>query len=79
MQGAVALPHILDGTLTHLVDGADFEEDTLFCEWTYFVDWEARTVRVCSNYDGNGKVATVGFAELSVEWMMGFETNGEEE
>ena len=76
MQGAAALPHILDGTLTQLVDAADFEADTLFCEWTYFVDWEAKTVRVCKNNEG--KETTVGFEELNLVLTMGFDGSGEE-
>lgn len=69
VQGAAALPHILDGTLTHLVDSTDFEQDTLFCEWSYFIDWEAREVQIV----GGGREGTVGFAGLSPQWMNGFE------
>lgn len=69
VQGAAALPHILDGSLTHLVDGTEFEEDGLFCEWSYFVDWEAREVHVKS---GDGHQKRVGFAELSPQWMAQF-------
>ncbi|WWC92148.1 uncharacterized protein L201_007102 [Kwoniella dendrophila CBS 6074] len=40
IQGASCLPYILDGTLKHLIDGTDFEEDGLFCEWSYWINFE---------------------------------------
>ncbi|KAJ3507441.1 hypothetical protein NLJ89_g6303 [Agrocybe chaxingu] len=42
MQGAAALPAIQNGDLEHLVESIDFIEDTLFCEWAYFIDFENR-------------------------------------
>ena len=67
VQGAACLPRILDGSLKHLVDAADFESDALFCEWTYFIDWEKKGVKV---HGGRGKGDRVcSFANLSKEWM----------
>ena len=76
VQGAAALPHILDGTLTHLVDYTEFEQDGLFCEWSYFVDWEERVVHIKS---GGGREGKVGFGEISEEWMTEFEEESLEE
>ncbi|WVQ63222.1 uncharacterized protein L199_001373 [Kwoniella botswanensis] len=39
-QGAYCLPYILDGSLKHLIDGTEFVEDGLFCEWAYWIDFE---------------------------------------
>lgn len=75
VQGVVALPHILDGTLTHLVDSTEFEEDDLSCEWSYFVDWEGRLVHV----KGGGREGSVGFKEVSVEWMERVQKEANEE
>ena len=49
----------------HQIDSTDFEEDTLFCEWVYYVDWEKKTVTVkaCENE------AEKDFNELTEEWM----------
>lgn len=68
VQGAASLPHILDGSLTHLVDSTSFENDAVLCEWTYFIDWEEKVVEVRSN-TGAGKEAKVGFADVSEKWM----------
>ena len=65
MQGAKALPHILDGTLVHLLDSTNFEESVIWCEWVYYVDWENKTV----NVQGDGQEATMEFAELTEEDM----------
>ncbi|WWC92128.1 uncharacterized protein L201_007082 [Kwoniella dendrophila CBS 6074] len=40
VQGANCLPHILDGSLKHLIDNTDFEQDGLFCEWSYWINFE---------------------------------------
>ena len=73
LQGAKALPRILDGTLGHLTDETDFEEDELFCEWAYWMDWEKRTLTV----SGGCGPATMSFADLTEEWMICCENNQE--
>jgi hypothetical protein len=75
MQGAGALPRILDGTLGHLTDNTDFEEDTLFCEWVYWINWEQQTIKVSGGCD---PVETT-FAELTKEWMLAREVEPESE
>lgn len=67
MQGAACLPCILDGSPKHLIDSTDFENDTLFCEWTYFVDWEKKEVQVRANLREVEGICS--FEELSKEWM----------
>lgn len=57
---------MLDGTLTLLLDQTDFENDTIFCEYSYWIDWEERTVTV-KRMRGSSNV--VSFAELSPERM----------
>ena len=66
VQGAAALPHILDGTLSHQVDSTNFEQDGLFCEWTYYIDWEARELSV--RWSGHEQQTT--FENLSEQWML---------
>ena len=75
MQGAGALPRILDGTLNHLTDNSDFEEDTLFCEWVYWIDWEQKTFQVS---DGCHPVE-ISFAELTEEWVLAREADPKSE
>lgn len=75
MQGVAALPHILDGTLTHVVDSTEFEKDRLFCEWSYFIDWEERMVHV----RGGESKGSVAFGDVSVEWMEKFREEAQEE
>jgi hypothetical protein len=74
LQGASALPRILDGTLSHLVDHTDFEEDELFCEWVYWIDWEQKTIKVSGGCDP----AETTFAELTEEWMLARQAEAEE-
>lgn len=38
MQGAPCLPDILRGNLLHLSDDSKFGEDSLMCEWAYYID-----------------------------------------
>lgn len=74
VQGTDALPHILDGTLGHQVDYTDFEQDTLMCEWTYFVDWEKKKLYVGGgDAGGRAEDRAKGFEELSVGWMESLE------
>ena len=72
MQGVAGLPHILDGSLKHLVDSTEFENDTLFCEGIYYVDWEKKELKVISPING-GTEAMTDLANLSVEWMRSLE------
>ena len=78
MQGAAALPHILDGSLGHQVDRTEFENDTAFCEWAYFVDWEERELIVSHG----GLEEVKDFAGLTEDWMLHIfqdEGDGDEE
>lgn len=70
-QGAKELQPILDGRLWHLIDNTDFEEDKLFCEWVYYIDWENKTVTISG---GQAKEVTeIAFAELSADKMLSLE------
>lgn len=71
------MPRILDGSLKHLIDSTDFENDTLFCEWTYFVDWEKQEVQVRGNLREVEGVCS--FAELREDWMQELQNRGNEE
>lgn len=76
----VALSHVLDGTLGHLIE---FTEDWLpHCEWTYFIDWDKRQMSVTSLRSGI-KTKVVGFEELGEklirEWEELAKSLGEEE
>lgn len=66
-SGAAALPHIFDGTLEHMIDNTDFEDDTLFCEWVYWLDFNNRTIAVSAS----GVLLEEGahFDDISLEWM----------
>ena len=66
VQGAAALPRILDGTLRLASDDTEFQDDRTFCEWTYFIDWEAKEIFV----RGSGDEVKVSFEEVSEEWML---------
>lgn len=70
VQGAAALPYILDGTLAHMIDNTEFEEDRLFCEWVYYVDWEGRSVSVHGHGDDWSEKS---FKELDEDWMLSLE------
>ena len=75
LQGAEALPRILDGTLGHLSDDTAFERDTLFCEWVYWIDWEETTLTV----SGRCNPVSTSFSDLTEEWMLSCEGNQEPE
>ncbi|KAI0140488.1 hypothetical protein GGR57DRAFT_425267 [Xylariaceae sp. FL1272] len=45
-EGARALPYILDGTLEHLIDDTNFDYNLPGFQWTYFIDFEKRELRV---------------------------------
>lgn len=38
LQGGKMLPHILNGTLKHMIENNDFIRDSLFCEYAYVID-----------------------------------------
>ncbi|TVY56120.1 hypothetical protein LSUE1_G008810 [Lachnellula suecica] len=82
LQGAAALPAIKEGKVKHLAESIEFLEDGLFCEWTYFIDFEAQTLETwkeAKRYDVRS------FTELDSGYMDGLqeryqrEENGEEE
>jgi hypothetical protein len=37
-QNGDNLPHILSGKLEHMIDGREFVQDSLFCEYAYVID-----------------------------------------
>jgi len=53
-QGELA-PYI-DGTIDHMMDSADFLQDSLFCEWAYILNCDTRELEVYAgfNKDPNG-------------------------
>ncbi|RSH91119.1 hypothetical protein EHS25_010295 [Saitozyma podzolica] len=71
MQDGACLPHILSGKLRHLVDGSGFEDDTLFCEWAYFIDFENKTLTVETGdkFSQDSEKAVVAFNHLHPGWM----------
>lgn len=42
LQGAAILDAILDGKCQHWIDGKDFLKDSLFCEYAYLIDLDAK-------------------------------------
>lgn len=58
------LPFILDGTLGHLCDDDDWDE-----EWVYVIDMEKRTLRI----EGNAVTDTASFQDLGLEYAMKLE------
>lgn len=69
MQGAAALPQVLNGKLKHLKEGIDFLEDGLFCEWAYFIDFEERKLETWKGESGDGSkmIGEVTFDGLKSE------------
>ncbi len=65
-----ALPHLLAGTLKHLINDTDDEDDDL-CEWTYFIDWEEKILHVeMARWNLSWSVE---FKNLTSAWMEGIE------
>ena len=58
MQGANALPKILDGTLKHMPDDTSMLKDV---EWSYFIDLEEDKLEV---YESETLLKTIDFADL---------------
>lgn len=78
MQDGRCLPQILSGKLHHLIDHSGFENDGLFCEWAYFVDFENQTLSIVSGgMFSEGVETTVAFKDLTLEWMR--ERRGQED
>lgn len=65
VQGATSLLSILDGSFVHQIDNTKFEEDKVFCEWLYYLDWDQEELQVGGRFvDG-----VVKFRELNEDWM----------
>lgn len=58
VQGANALPKILDGTLKHMPDDTSMLKDV---EWSYFIDLEEDKLEV---YESETLLKTIDFADL---------------
>ncbi|TID23420.1 hypothetical protein E2P81_ATG02991 [Venturia nashicola] len=62
MQGGRCLPAILKGDLLHLIDDSAFLEDTMFCEWAYYIDFEEEELEVWTDAK---MLCCFGFEELA--------------
>jgi hypothetical protein len=58
---AKCLEEIYAGRLKHLIDGTNFLQDGLFCEWAYFIDFEERELEVWAS---GALLETLKFEEL---------------
>ncbi|KAH7410807.1 hypothetical protein BKA64DRAFT_661851 [Cadophora sp. MPI-SDFR-AT-0126] len=68
VQGAAALPQILNGKLKHLEESVDFLQDGLFCEWAYFIDFENEKLEAWKGESRESKpIGEVTFEELKGE------------
>jgi hypothetical protein len=67
MQDAKALPHILNDTLCHMSDDTAFSEDGLFCEWSYWINFENRTLETDRREEVLSKASS---ANLSPEYAL---------
>jgi hypothetical protein len=66
--GAKALPHILDGSLDHMVDADEDSEDI---DWTYEVDLEEGTLTTINSDDE--EIGHRKFEDLTIEYMRDLE------
>jgi hypothetical protein len=57
------LDRIWDGLQTYVVDGTDFADDGVFCEYGYWIDFENKVMEVTGVVDG---VLTLTFKDLKV-------------
>lgn len=78
LQGAKALPPILDGSLKHLSDDTKFAADTLFCEWAYYIDFADRTLEIIQG-GRMGVHEKAKFEELGEEYAEQLQRSGYEE
>ncbi|KDR70121.1 hypothetical protein GALMADRAFT_254952 [Galerina marginata CBS 339.88] len=60
-QGAPALRAIRSGALQHMVENISFLEEGMFCEWSYFIDFEGRKLET---WEDTQKVDVVSFETL---------------
>lgn len=75
MQGANALPKILDGTLKHMPDNTSMLGG-VDIEWSYFIDLEEDKLEV---YDSKTLLKTLDFADLKESFLEGVEKDTMEE
>jgi len=57
------LDRIWDGVQTYVVDGTNFENDGIFCEYAYWIDFENKIMEIKGVVKG---VLTLPFMELKV-------------
>ncbi|RKF59819.1 hypothetical protein OnM2_056055 [Erysiphe neolycopersici] len=60
-RGADNLIEMQKGNLKHAIEAVHFHQDTLFCEWAYFIDFEKRTLE---SYQALDLLDTVSFDDL---------------
>jgi hypothetical protein len=63
--GAKALPYILDGSLGHIVDEIEYENN-FGCEWTYEVNLEETTLET---WKGEKQIGLRKFKDLTIDYM----------
>lgn len=64
-----SLPHVLDGSLTHMMDETPYLEwDELSLDWEYRIDWGRRMLHVYGSASGK---MSVSFDRVDVKWMEG--------
>jgi hypothetical protein len=73
VQGANALPKILDGTLKHMPDDTSMLGGV---EWSYFIDLEGDKLEV---YESETLLKTIDFADLKESFLEGVEKDTVEE
>ncbi|KAE8453220.1 hypothetical protein EG329_011287 [Mollisiaceae sp. DMI_Dod_QoI] len=70
VQGAEALPEILNGNLKHMIQSVKFLEDRLFCEWAYFVNFEERTFETWGHGTFLEEISFEGLSESDAfKWL----------
>ena len=57
-QGVAGLSAIMTGELKHWIDGADFIEESLFCEYAYILDLDAEVMEFYVGFQATGTMET---------------------
>ena len=63
---------IIDGTVDHMIDGARFLLDSLFCEWAYILNADTRKLEIYTGFnqfhDATGRYARYSAHDLQGEY-----------